>query len=49
LGLIETKYEETLNANFIGNFMSFLKRVGTHNFDTGRRNHEVLKLIGSSR
>jgi hypothetical protein len=35
LGLIGLKYEETLNANFIGDFMSFPKMVETHNFDTG--------------
>jgi hypothetical protein len=34
LGLIGLKSEETLNANFIGDFMSFPKMVETHNFDT---------------
>jgi hypothetical protein len=41
--------EVTLNTKVIGNFISFLKRMETHNLDTGQRNHEVLKLIGFSR
>jgi hypothetical protein len=49
LSLIEARYGKTLNIEVIGKFTSSLKRVETHNLDTGRRNHEALKLIGTSR
>jgi hypothetical protein len=35
----------TLNIKIVGNFITFLRGVKTQDFDTGRRNHEVLKLI----
>jgi hypothetical protein len=46
LGLNEARLTETLNIKVIGNFINSLKRVKTHNFDTGGRNNEVLKLRG---
>jgi hypothetical protein len=49
LSLIAARSEETLNIKVVGNSISFLERVETQNFDTGRRNHEVLKSIGFSR
>jgi hypothetical protein len=45
LRCIEAGLEETLNIKVIGNFIILLKRVETQDFNTGRRNHEVLKLI----
>jgi hypothetical protein len=39
----------TLNIEIVGNSISFLKRVESQKFDTERRNHEALKLIGFSR
>jgi hypothetical protein len=49
LSLIAARSEKTLNIKVVGNSISFLERVETQNFDTGRRNHEVLKSIGFSR
>jgi hypothetical protein len=40
---------ETLNNNAVGNFVSFLRRVGTHNIDIGWRIHKGSKLMGLSR
>jgi hypothetical protein len=40
---------ETLNNKVVGNFISFVKRVGTQNFDIGRKEHEGLKLERFSR
>jgi hypothetical protein len=49
LGLNEARLEETLNIEIIGNYVSFLKRLKTQNFNIGQRNHGALKLEGFSR
>jgi hypothetical protein len=49
LGLNEARSNGTLNIKVIGNYISFLKRGETQNFDIRRRNHEALRLIGFSR
>jgi hypothetical protein len=49
LSIMKVRSGGAPNTKVIGKLISFLKRVGTQNFDTGRRNHEVLKLIGFSR
>jgi hypothetical protein len=46
LDLIEARSGKTLNIEVVGNSISILKRVKTQNFDTKRKNQEVLKLIG---
>jgi hypothetical protein len=46
LSLSEARSEGTLNIKVVGNSINFLERMGTQNFEIGRRNHEVLKLIG---
>jgi hypothetical protein len=45
LDLIEARSGKTLNIEVVGNSISILKRVKTQNFDTKRKNQEVLKLI----
>jgi hypothetical protein len=47
--LFDVRSEVTLDIKVIGNFIGFLKSVETQDFDTVRRNHEVLKLIWFSR
>jgi hypothetical protein len=49
LGWIEARIAETLNNKDVGNFISFIRRVGTQNFDIGRKEHEGLKLKEFSR
>jgi hypothetical protein len=46
---MEARFEGTLNIIVIGNSISFLRRVETQNFSTGRRDHEGLNLGGFSR
>jgi hypothetical protein len=48
-GLNWSKIGGTLDIEVVGNFISFVKRGETQNFDNRRRNHEALKLIGFSR
>jgi hypothetical protein len=45
---MEVRFGETLNSEVIENFISFLKRVETQNFDTERKNHEALRWEGFS-
>jgi hypothetical protein len=49
LGLNEARSKGMLNIKVIGNYISFLKRGETQNFDSRRRNREVLMLVGFSR
>jgi hypothetical protein len=46
MSVIEARSGETLNIKVIGNYIYFLERVGTQNFDIRRRNNEGLKFIG---
>jgi hypothetical protein len=46
---MEARSEGTLNIEVVGNSISFLKRVETQNFNTGRRDHEGLNWEEFSR
>jgi hypothetical protein len=45
---MEARSAVTANSKVVGNSMSFLTRVETHNFNIGQRKHEGLKLKGFS-